>query len=475
MATRGTCGTIPPQLPQHTRRSTIPRKPHLRTEHYVRAGQFPGGPAELARRTHDHLVDTCPQCAAEWQRLGRWQDAYLDELDRIRLPDGLAEVPLDHLSGEQDVVDAEEEDARRRRRDRRRICEEKWELLRTPPQERIAKVTRARSRFRSLFLAEMLIDECRQLVLTDPAEARSIVELVPHVLAWTADDFSVPYAPVLLARASAHRANALRIAGDLHGAERAFIALRRTLAHEPLEDPRAVAEVASLEASLCIGQRRFEDAAEYLAQATRAAHHAGDPGLRARIYIQRANLMQVQGRTEAISPLLDHAASLLDPTEDPHLFLCTVTGRVNSLCDLGRPEEARHLLTTHLDDYEASENPYTGAIYRFLEGRCALALDDTSAVDSFAASRDAHLALGRSYDAALASLYLAEALFVFGRTRDLQELAASLVTIFRSHRVGGETLAALRLLARAVASQAVNRQLFSRLREKLDSVSVSSF
>jgi len=292
----------------------------------VRAAQRPGGAAELARRTHDHLVESCPTCAVEWASLAGLQASFVEELETEQLALGASEPPLLHLSADDVVLSSEEAATKRLLRLRRRALEDKCELLlRTLPEERIDKIQRARRRFHSLLLADMLIEECRRRVRNDPADALAVVELVPYVLAWTRKRSAPPHADVLLARSAAHCAKALRVAGDLPAAEQAFIALRRRLAQEPLADPRAEAEIASLEASLCIDQRRFPEAEELLARATLAARYTGDKETLARIHIQHANLSRASGRPVAVAALLERAATLLGPAADPYLFLCTVT------------------------------------------------------------------------------------------------------------------------------------------------------
>jgi len=349
---------------------------------------------------------------------------------------------------------------------RRRAMEDRCELLlRTPPDQRVRKIRRARRRFRSFLLAEMLIEECRRRVRNEPAVALAVVDLVPHVLAWTRKRVAPPQANDLLARASAHRANALRVAGDLPAAEREFIALRSRLALHPVADPSAEADVASLEASLFIGQRRFEEADALLGRATLAAHQAGADETLARIYLQHANLQETCGRPAEVLELFEAAGDLLDAAAEPIHFLCTVTGRVNALCDLDRAEEAHRLLRRHAGYYESSEGPFAGSIYRFLLGRCALGRGDAAAAEeALTASRDAFLALGRAYDAALIALYLTEALFLAGKMAEVRSLAAQLIPVFRSRGIQGGALAALRQLARATSREAVTAGVLAEIR-----------
>ncbi|HMB54229.1 MAG TPA: hypothetical protein VKU40_12990, partial [Thermoanaerobaculia bacterium] len=278
------------------------------------------------------------------------------------------------------------------------------------------------------------------------------------------------WAPALVARAAAHRANALRVAGDLPAAERAFAGLRHRLADRPLADPAAVAEIASLEASLCIGQRRFEAAAERLERAALGFRAADDRVGLARTRLKQANVMRNAGRPEEVVRLLVLEELDLETAGDPYLYVCAVNARANALCDLGDFAAAERLLDQRQEAYEASEDVNVGAIYRCLRGRAALGLGDLERAEAaFRDAREATLTLGRTYDAALITLYLAEALLAAGKTRELAHLAGGLVAAFRNRGVDGEALAALRLLAQAVAAESVSTALLARLRQRLTS------
>jgi hypothetical protein len=444
------------------------QRDHVHVEDYDAAARRADGPGALARHVQEHLAAQCPDCEDAWRRLGELRSTHLDRLAALTHPPsdgpsrkGLPATPAD--------VEAQEAHTAEALRLHRNIRGEKYELLRTSPEKRAAKIRRARSRFRSPLLAELLIDHCRKLVRNDPVEAAELVALVPRILAWTEEAEPPPeWAPSLLARAAAHHANALRVAGDLHAAERAFIELRRRLAVRPLGEPAVTAEIASLEASLCIDLRRFEEAGQRLEHAAIGYRAATDSEGLAKTTISHATLLQTLGRPEELLRLLDYNEGLMQDLRDPYLEVCAVTVRVNALCDLKRFAAAGELLDASLDAYEASEDLNVGAIYRFLRGRVALGHGDAEAAEhAFEASRDAMLALGRAYDAALGTLYLAEALLAGGKTRKLAHLARGLVSAFRAHGVEGETLSALQLLARAVVAETLNATLLAELRHKL--------
>jgi len=149
--------------------------------------------------------------------------------------------------------------------------------------------------------------------------------------------------------------------------------------------------------------------------------------------------------------------------------LATVHERALSLCGLDRHVEAEALLARHLDLYEASGDSRAGSLLRLLQGRIAVGLGRfAEAEEACAAARDGFLALGRSYDAILASLELATVYLAAEQRERLERLAVELVAQFRAREVPRETLAALRLLARAAAERRVTRELVERLRRRIE-------
>lgn len=441
---------------------------HLRLEDYVSASRRPDGAGLLARHAHRHLVAVCDDCAPEWQRLGQLRSTYLERLRAFENP-APAAGSNDHLLATAAEIERQAALTDDLVREYRNVLNQKAILLRRPAEERPGLIRRAHRRYRSPLLAEMLVEECRRRVRNTPAEAAEIAALVPLVLAWTeAADPPPAAAPALLARAAAHRANALRVTGDLPAAERAFAELRRRLAEQPLADPRVAAEIDSLEASLHIDSRHFGEAQSCLERATVAFQAAGDQLGVTRTTIQHANLLGSLGRPDELLVLLTPEAVDRARAAEPYLYVCAVTARVNALCDLNAPDEAARLLDADLDAFEETEDLTVGAIFRWLRGRVALGRGDLPAAEgAFRDAREALLAIGRTYDAALVTLFLAETLHRAGKTRALAALARGLVGAFRSRGVAGETLAALKLLADAVATESVSAALLARLRQRL--------
>jgi len=467
---------------------------HVRGEHYVRTARGEQAPAVLAHLAHRHVLERCPVCRKEWQALSAERPrfrALLDGIAELPTPEspdsrderaptsraerGIPAVLAQHLPANERDVGAIAAELERHKAVRQRAVRELWLLRRRPPERWAGTVDRANTRYRSRAFAELLVETSRKIIRTRPLEAERLAALVPAVLAKKYPPAEVAWSAVLAARAAAHRANALRVAGDLAEAARRFAELRRRIAERPLRDAAALAEVASLEASLAIDQRRFGEADELLDRSVLLYRHAGDRLGEARSLLQQGLALQASERPGAAVARLAEAADRLDPNEHPYLFLSTVNTRVVCLCDTGRFEDAQALLRAHLDLYEASDDLHVGSFLRGLQGRVALGLGEfAEAEQAFAASRDGLLAVGRTYDAALAVLDLAWLYHEAGRRDDLRALARGLVPTFRARGVSREALGALALLARAAAADGLTRELVARLRRRLEAAGASA-
>ena len=330
------------------------------------------------------------------------------------------------------------------------------------------RVERARTRFRSRAFAELVLAESTLRVRTAAWEAARLAELIPTILCRSEARGRLPWVRLLVARATAHRANALRVAGDLPAAEAAFADLRLQAMNQPVPDVLADAEIDSLEASLRFDQRRLPAAEALLQRAERIYRDRHRPVDLGRTLMIKANLRRLQDRPREIEPLLTEAAQLFD-SKEPYLYLGTVQGRVNALLELDRPADAAQLLAAEGDAYERHGDDSMKALRSFAAARIALQLQQhRQAEQGFLQVRDQFLALDRDYDAILASLYLADTLLAAGKLSALRHLATDLVSLFQSRGVERETLASLRLLAEAAKAETLSAALLAELRRQLD-------
>lgn len=422
-------------------------------------------PAEMLWAVvHPHLLAACAPCRVEWEAC-----ALGDEGRRLSPRRASETLPVRRLHWSVRGLERRRRVLSRVRALRRRAREDVKALLELAPQRRRGRIERARSRFRTRAVAELLLCESRRLVRTAPGEAASLARLVPEVLHWTPGAPGSRWAAALALRAAAHEANALRVGGDLPAADCRFATLRRDLVRQPVEDVGALAEACSLEASLRIGQRRTRAAEALLHRAALLYRHAGDVAGEARVLIQGANLAQSDGRADDALHRLREAARRLRPDEQPYLVLCTVAGRLNALCDLERFEEAAMLLEEYEELRQANDDLHLRATLLLLEGRVATGSGDLGAAETaLVASRRAFARAQRGYDAAIAALYLAEVYLRARRARDLRHLAAELIAEFRARGVERETLAALRLFANAATTEEATLRQLHEARSRLE-------
>jgi len=244
---------------------------HLTVENCLALIRGELSPQLFLRTVHGHLIDSCPVCKEEWlaaaEELGVSEEPF--PLRRPQPEPALRPLPEDPRLILPSDIEARERLLARLLEERREARKELKRLLADSSAERRRRFERARVGLSSPALAEMLVDEVRERTESDPAEGSDLASLVPLVLARARGGDSEPWAVTLAALAEAHRANALRVGGDLAAAAAVFDRLRAALAERPLRERTAEAELLTLEALLRLDQDEPDEAERLVERALR--------------------------------------------------------------------------------------------------------------------------------------------------------------------------------------------------------------
>jgi len=416
-------------------------------------GELPVG--LLAEREREHLHALCPECAEAWEELTALMRREAAQTDYAAVFErALARAP---------------EMERRLAADRGTAEEEVEELLGLDVEERAGKVQRAYRRFRTPAFVERMIAEARTWLRHDPKESLRLLAIA-HGQVSKIDREPYPESLIHRARlrALAHRANVLRVMGKLREAEEAFAALRGLLRREPTEDLAVHGELASLEASLRLDQRRLPEAEALLERAAVFYRREGDEKGLAKVVMQRGMVLRIAGDAQRALPCLETAVEAIDAEADPELAISPRHSLVLCLVDLGRPEEARALLDRYRPLYHRLDLPLAPLWLAWAEGKVAASLgEDEVALDHLRTARDGYTERGLEFDAALVCLDLAEVHLSRAETAEVKRLAERMAAAFADRGVDAEAARAVALCHRAALAEAVTLELIARTRSAL--------
>jgi tetratricopeptide (TPR) repeat protein len=436
----------------------------------------------LMRHVLAHLGELCPECAETVESLRRAHErdddtsvAALQAAARERHAEkeGRGGEPVDpRLVGVFDgAFDRAQGEAAawaiQVRRERRKARADVRELLRAPAEVRVRKIERARGRYRSRAVAELLLEESRRIVRRQPAEARSLAGLVHLVLRWMPAAAGQGWAQELAVRADAWIANTYRVEYDLRAAERKLAEVRTAMARHVVGEA-VHAEVASLEASLRVDQGRFEEARQALDRAALLSRADGRGDQLTRILIQRGLLEDLVGRSAVAVAVQREALELLSEQAQPQLYRESLVNLGFFLVNGSREREAAALFAEHEGALRAAamwDWPHVQSI----RGRIAFALADLAEAERLFLAAQAEL-IGRkdAVRAAVASLDLAVLYLAQGKTAELRRMARLMGTIFDSAELESEALAAVVLFQKAVEGESVTEAAIRAWRRQLE-------
>ncbi|HEV2851881.1 MAG TPA: hypothetical protein VHC97_03665 [Thermoanaerobaculia bacterium] len=341
------------------------------------------------------------------------------------------------------------------------------ELLSHPPRERQILAHNS-GRFQTLAVCELLIDKSFEEGFRDTARSIELAEM-GLVLAGLLDGerYGFSVARDLEARAWAFLGNARRIAFDLAGAEEALANAER-MAENGSADPLEEARILDLRASLLSDQGRFEQAAELLDAVIDIYDDLHEPHLKGRAMISKGVFLGYAGWPEEAIRQIRRGLGLLDWDREPRLVLMARHNLAWFLNDCGKSEEALHQLERFRHTYRDFDDSWTGLRLGWLAGRIAAGLGRLDEAEQ--ALREVKLrflAGGSGYDASLVTLDLAKLYLQEGRNAEVRALADEMLTVFLSHDVHRQALAALAVFQRAAEGDSATPGLVQEIADYL--------
>jgi transcriptional regulator with XRE-family HTH domain len=351
----------------------------------------------------------------------------------------------------------------------RRDAAELWTSLKTATRQERRDLVALFPEFRSWALA-MLVCEASIRAAADKAEvaleladlAMYIAERVPGEEGWRSR---------VKGYASAHVANARRVANDFSGADAAFARAWELWRTGTSADPELVPEwrMLDLEASLRREQHRFSEALELLDRAGSA--YKGNPVGAGRILLQKEHVFEQMGDAQSALMVLEEAAPFIEMSGDPRLLFALRFNTADNLCHLERYTEAAGLLPQIRELAVGMGNGLDLIRVVWLAARVAVGQGRRGdAIASLEQVRRDFTVRQLPYDAALSSLDLAVLWLEAGSTEKVRELAITMAWIFKAQGIAHQALAALSLFHEAVQQETATAELTRRVIAELERV-----
>lgn len=315
---------------------------------------------------------------------------------------------------------------------------------------------------------EQFLARCRELRHSDPEAAVAAASLAVSLGERIDSALRGPEAlSDLQARALAERGNARRVADDLQGAESDLArALERTV--RGTGDPRLLARLMDLTASLRTDQRRFDEAFQLLDWVHAIHLELGESHEAGRALISKSNAAAYALDLEEAVRLLAQGLALIDADREPKLALAALHNLLSHLVDGGQLAQAARLYGESRALYASHGGRLERLKARWLEGRISSGLDDPAGAEkAFREVRAGFQDADLPYDMALVSLDLAALWLEQGRNREIQLLLDGTVAIFRARGIRREAIAALLMLREAFERERATAALLRTVASEL--------
>lgn len=389
----------------------------------------------LLRRTLRHLQQKCETC---YKEIFRWR--------RTRVSTSLRHL-LQVITEEEFPTEDERE----------RADADLKTLIPLEVSERVRKVRRALSRFRSPLLARSLIQEAVGELAHDPDEASNLVELAFAILE---HGQTSGFRREVRAYGLAVKAMLMKLEGELGGAVRLFEEARRVAPRHGIVDLVLAGEIDYLEGALLKDRRELARAEELLKKSLTSFCIVGDIVRQARSYLV---LSAVRFHSNRFDEAVADSKRVLELVPEHKAYRAFATHNISLfLAESGRSEEAARRLKKYQSRYEEAKGVWRtyDLHFHWLAGKIAYGLGryDQSEVH-LTKARDGLLERGTTYDAILTCLDLALVYDATGRHEDLMELTRMISGELARKSLHKESVVAITLFLKAVAKQRVSDEL----------------
>ncbi len=327
---------------------------------------------------------------------------------------------------------------------------ELWERLRQYSHEARLALVAEMKELQLWSLCELLSHESERAAAEDPGVAIDLARLALEI----ADRIPGEESQRVRLRGYArhHLGNAMRVQGELRAARTAVAqAEEEWKAGEGCPgDLLSEARLWDLKSSLLRAERHLPEALDLIERALAA----DEPGMRGRLLIKKAKILEEQDDLEAAIATLKEAEPFVDEHREPRLWLCLRHNLLLCLTTAGRHQEAEALLPEVRTLSLKLGKELDHVRLRWTEGRVAAGLGRMQeGIEYLTRVRGEFVSRKIWYDAALVTMELAAVFLREGQTGMVKTLTAHLKPIFQSQGVHSEAMAALTLFAKAAEKE----------------------
>jgi transcriptional regulator with XRE-family HTH domain len=349
-----------------------------------------------------------------------------------------------------------------------REAEKGWELLKDVWRQEGRNLVLLYPRLRTPAFAARVCEASAQAAAHRVEDALGLAELALFIAG------RVPGGEARRARTEgfcrAFLANALRVATEFAAAAAELARAWELFRASDPSEPEILPEwrLHDLEASLRRAQRRFPEALQCIERAL--ALCGGRPAAMAHIFLKKEHIFNAMGDTQGALSTLKEAAPYVEVTGDPNQLFALRFNTADNLCSLGRYDEAAmHLGSAREIAIEMGKELHLIRVAWLTAKVVAGQGRIEEGIAGLEEVRQDFRAHNLPYEAALASLDLAEILLRDRRTAEVKELAFTLAWIFKAKGIAREALAALALFRDAarqeIATVELIREVIARIEE----------